>query len=138
MCMKIIRGTVFGGIGFFLLGWLIFGILLMDFTSANTNQCASKPMVEMVWWAIILSNLLSALLLTLFLKWSGAKTLFDGLKTGELFGIIYSSAIDLGWWSMMNWFNNFWALLADVAANTVMWGLVAMIIVLLWGKEKTA
>ncbi len=41
--MKILRGTVFGGIAYFLLGWLVWGILLMDFFSANMNQCANRP-----------------------------------------------------------------------------------------------
>ena len=69
--MKILRGTIFGGISNFLLGWVIYGILLMGFLSANMNQCAARP-DEMIWWALILSNLSAALLLTLFLKWFGA------------------------------------------------------------------
>ena len=42
MKMRILRGTVFGGIVYFLLGWLLYGILFMDFLSANMNQCANK------------------------------------------------------------------------------------------------
>jgi len=59
--MKILRGALFGGIVYFLLGWLVWGILLMDFFSASMNQCASRPDSEMVWWAIILSNLVIVL-----------------------------------------------------------------------------
>lgn len=47
--MKILRGTVFGGIAYFLLGWLFWGILFMDFMSANMNQCTSRPEGEMIW-----------------------------------------------------------------------------------------
>lgn len=136
MNMKILRGTVFGGIAFFLLGWLIYGILLMDFSMANTNQCMNRPMGDMVWWAIIVSNLLSALLLTLVLKWSGAKGIMDGLKTGAIFGFLLSLSIDLGYWSMTTMFNNSLALLVDVLVATLFWALVALVIVLLWGKDK--
>lgn len=37
MNMKILKGTVFGGIAYFLLGWLIYGILLMDFAASSFN-----------------------------------------------------------------------------------------------------
>lgn len=136
--MRIVRGTLFGGIAFFLLGWLIYGVLLMGYMTANTNQCANRPMEEMVWWALILSNLLNALLLTMILNWSGAKGFIDGLKTGALWGILYASSIDLSFWSMMKFFNNFLVLVVDVLANTLMMAVIGMIIVLLWGKDKAA
>ena len=136
MNMKILRGTIFGGIAFFLLGWLIFGILMMDFSMANTNQCANKPMDEMIWWAIIAGNLISAFLLTLILNWTRAKVWKDGLQIGALYGFLYALSIDLGFWSMTTMFNNFKALLVDVAENTIMWALVGLVIVLLWGKDK--
>jgi len=136
MMMKILRGTIFGGMAFFLFGWLIFGILMMDFSLANTNQCANKPMDEMIWWAIIAGNLISAFLLTLILNWTRAEVWKDGLQIGALFGFLYALSIDLGFWSMTTMFNNFKALLVDVAENTIMWALVGLVIVLLWGKDK--
>ena len=136
MNMKILRGTIFGGIAFFLLGWLIYGILMMDFSMANTNQCLNNPNGEMIWWAIIVSNLLSAFLLTLVLKWSGAKVTLDGLKTGAIFGFLFALSIDLGYWSMTTMFKSFGVLLIDVVVTTIFWALIGLIIVLLWGKEK--
>jgi hypothetical protein len=138
MNMKLLRGTVFGGISFFLLGWVLYGILFMDFFSENNNQCANKADGDMIWWAIIVSNLMTALLLTLILKWSGAKVILDGLKTGAIFGILLSLSLDLSFWSMTTIYNNFGTLLADVAVNTFMLAVVGMLIVLLWGKEKAS
>jgi hypothetical protein len=135
MNMKILKGTVFGGILYFLLGWLIYGILLMDFFSANMNQCANKPMGDMIWWAMIVSNLVIALLLTIILKWAGAKGLVDGLKIGALFGILLTLSYDLSFWSMTTMYKNFGSLLADVTAGTLILAVVGMMIVLLWGKE---
>jgi hypothetical protein len=133
--MKILKGTVFGGILYFLLGWLVYGILLMDFFSANMNQCANKPMGDMIWWAMIVSNLVIALLLTIILKWAGAKGLVDGLKIGALFGILLTLSYDLSFWSMTTMYKNFGSLLADVTAGTLILAVVGMMIVLLWGKE---
>jgi hypothetical protein len=135
MDMKLIKGTLFGGISYFLLGWLVYGILLMDFNSANMNQCASRPSGDMIWWAIIVSNLLIALLLTLILKWSGARGIADGLKTGALFGILLTLSFDLSSWSMTTMYSNFGSLMADVLVSTLILALVGMIIVLVRGKE---
>ena len=135
--MKILRGTLFGGIVYFLIGWLVYGILLMDFFSANMNQCAARPAGDMIWWAIIVSNFSAALLLTLILKWSGAKGILDGLKTGALFGFLFALTIDLSSWSMTTMYSKFGVLVADVAVSTVVLGILGMAIVLLWGKEKS-
>jgi hypothetical protein len=137
MNMKILRGTIFGGIAFFLLGWLVYGILLMDFVSANSNQCAARPNMEMIWWALILSNLLLALLLTLILNWSGAKGIMDGLKTGAIFGLILGLSMDLSLYSMTITYNGLTLLVVDVLVYTVMMAITGLVIVLLWGKEKT-
>jgi hypothetical protein len=92
----------------------------------------------MVWWAIILSNLVSALLLTLILKWSGAKGIVDGLKTGAIFGVLFALSIDFSFWSMTTMFNNFGALVVDVVVSTILTAVVGLVIVLLWGKDKAA
>lgn len=134
--MRILRGTLFGGIAYFLIGWLVWGILLMDFMSAGMNQCAARSSGEMVWWAIILSNFAGALLLTLLLDRSKAEKLANGLATGALFGFLFSLTVDLSSFSMTTMFSYSWVMLVDILASTVVYALVGMIIVLTWGKEK--
>lgn len=136
MNMKILRGTVFGGIAYFLLGWVVYGIILNDFRLTNFNQCASRASTEMVWWAMIVSSFVNALLITIILKWAGAKGIADGLKTGAVFGLLLALGMDLSGYSMTTMFNNFTAIIIDVVVSTVMTAAIAMIIVLFWGKEK--
>jgi hypothetical protein len=133
--MKILRGTVFGGITYFLLGWLAWGILMMDFMSANMNQCAARSGV-MIWWAMIVSALAEALLLTLILNWVKAKGVINGLMYGALFGVLYASIVDLSSWSMTTMFNNFGVLIVDVLTSTVVMAITGLVIVLTWGKDK--
>ncbi len=135
--MKLLRGTIFGGIFYFLLGWLVYGILLMDYFSANTNQCANNPAGEMVWWAIIASNLAAALFLTLILNWSKAKSVVDGLITGAIFGALFSTTVDLSFWSMTTMYSSLVTVVTDVLVSAAVFALVGMVIVLTWGKEKT-
>ncbi|MEN8117724.1 MAG: hypothetical protein ABFS16_12135 [Bacteroidota bacterium] len=133
--MKILRGTILGAIAYFLLGWLVYGILLMDFSAANYNQCISRADGVMIWWALIASNLVLALFLTLFLKWSGAKTLIDGLKTGALFGLLMSLTLGLSYYSMTTMYNNFTGIIVDVVVSVMLMAIVGMIIVITWGKH---
>jgi hypothetical protein len=134
---RILKGTIFGGIAYFFLGWLVYGILLSDFSLTNYNQCANRPQGEMIWWAIILSNLVYALFLTLMLKWSGASGWLAGLKTGALFGLLFGVTIDLSFYSMTTMFNSINTMLVDMLAMTVMAAILGTVIVLVWGKNKT-
>lgn len=136
--MKILRGTLFGGIAYFLIGWLVYGVLLYNFFSPMTNTCANRPEGEMVWWAMILSNLLIALFLTLFLKWSGARSVTDGLKTGALFGALFTATIDLSLYSMTTMYKSLVPVVLETLASAVVMAAVGMIIVLTWGKPKKA
>ena len=36
--MKILRGTLFGGIAYFLIGWLVYGVLLYNFFAPMTTM----------------------------------------------------------------------------------------------------
>jgi len=94
-----------------------------------------RPDGAMIWWALILSNLFLALLLTLVLKWSGAKGYLDGLKTGGLFGLLMSVAMGLSYYSMSTMYNNFTGLIVDVVVAAALLAVVGMVIVLLWGKK---
>jgi hypothetical protein len=132
--MKILRGTLFGGIVYFLLGWLVWGILLMDYMSTHMNTCANRPEGEMIWWAIIASNLAAALLLTLILNWSKAGTITDGLKIGAGFGFLYACVVDLSFWSMTTMYNSLGTIVVDILISAVVFGLVGMVIILTWGK----
>lgn len=136
--MKILKGTVFGAIAFFFLGWLVWGILLMDFSMNNYNTEIYLPEDEMIWWAMIVSNLALALMYTLILKWAGAKTLVDGVKIAAIIGALYALSIDLGYYSMTNVILNLSAIVVDVLAYLVISAITGLIIVVTWGKDKAA
>ena len=133
--MKILRGTLFGGIAFFFLGWLVWGMLLMDFSKANYNQTIYLPDDGMIWWAMIASNLVLALLVTLALNWAGAKNIVDGLKLGALVGGLYALTTDLGMYSMTNVILNLTAVVVDTLAYAVVTAVIGLVIVLTWGKS---
>lgn len=110
----------------------------MNFFAPMTNTCANRPDGEMVWWAMILSNLLIALFLTLLLKWSGARSITDGLKTGALFGALFTATIDLSLYSMTTIYKSLLPIVIETVVSAAIFAIVGMIIVLTWGKTKEA
>ncbi len=90
----------------------------------------------MIWWAIILSNLVMALLLTLVLHWAKAKSIVDGLKYGALFGLLFGSGIGLSYWSMSTMYLNAGAMVTDILVSSVVMAIMGLVIVLTWGREK--
>lgn len=136
MNMKILRGTIFGGIAFFFLGWLVWGILLSGVMEDMYNTALNRPNNEMIWWAMILSNLVLALLITLILKWAGAKNMTDGLKIGAIVGVLYALTVDLGMYSMTTIFNNISGIVIDAVAYAVLTAIIGLVVVLTWGKDK--
>jgi hypothetical protein len=134
--MKILRGTIFGGIFYFLCGWLVYGVLLMNFYTAHSNQCLTKPQGEMIWWAMIISTLLAALFLTLILNWAKAGKVTDGLIKGAIFGALFASMNDFSFWAMTTMYSGFVIIIIDIVVSAIVFGLTGMVVVLTWGKSK--
>ncbi len=136
--MKILRGTVFGGIAFFLLGWLVWGLLLAGLLETMYNPALNRPKNEMIWWAMIVSNLTLALMVTLVLNWVSAKSVMDGLKIGAIVGFLYALSVDLSIYSMATTINNLAGVVIDALAYTALTAIIGLVVVLTWGKEKAA
>jgi hypothetical protein len=134
--MKVLRGTIFGGIAFFLLGFLVWGLALAGAMERLYDSTLNRPNDEIVWWAMIASNIVLALLLTLTLKWAGAKNAIDGLKIGAIFGGLYALSFDLGMYSMTTMIIGMEGIFLDLIAYLVVTPITGLIIVLTWGKKE--
>jgi hypothetical protein len=134
--VKIILGGLAGGIVFFLLGWLIYGILLLDFLIANNNQCAQRLDGEMIWWALILAYIAYGFLLTFICNLSSSRGIWTGLKVGAIAGLLISVSMDLSMYSMSTIFLSETAVLIDIAAYTVMSAISGLVVGLILGSGK--
>ena len=133
--MKILRGTIFGGIAFFFLGWVVYGMLLADFMAAHSDASLNRPDDQMIWWAMILSNLVLGMLVTLVLKWSGAVSVADGIKTGAILGFLMGLTMDLMMYSMTTQYD-LTIVFVDVIVYTILLAIIGLVVVLTWGKGK--
>jgi hypothetical protein len=133
---KILLGGLAGGVTFFLLGWLVYGVLLMGFSKANYNQCAMRPMEEMVWWAMILSNLAFGFLLAIVFGWSNTASAASGAKVGGVLGILISLSVDLSFYATSSMFSNFTAVLVDLVAFSAMSAVAGLVVGWVLGMGK--
>jgi hypothetical protein len=133
---KVLIGGIAGGVAFFFLGWLIYGMLLTDYMETNTNQCIMKPMEDMTMWAMGVSNIVLGLLLATIFSWAGVSGAAAGAKTAAIVGAMMSLSFDLTFFSMSTMFSNLGIVLVDVLAYTFMLALGGAVIAYVMGMGK--
>jgi len=135
---KILIAGVVGGLVFFLLGWLMYGIILIDFMMANSGVPASlhKPMPDML--PLVIANLSWGFLFAIILgKWSTGLSIATGAMRGALIALLVGMFMDLAMYATTTMINMN-ALIADLLAMVVNGAIGAAIItwILNFGKNK--
>jgi len=133
---KILLGGITGGVTLFLLGWVIYGILLMDYMAANYNQCMNRPMQEMIWWALILSNLALGFLLAAIFSWSNTTGFMSGAKVAGITGILLSASMDFGYYSMTTMYVNPSVIVVDIIVYTIYLAIAGAVVAWVMGMGK--
>jgi hypothetical protein len=89
--MKLILSTIIGGIVLFVLGWIFYGLIFMNFFTESYGKIMRDPN-DFKMWAIIVANLLQAF----FLAWiypkgyKGGSPAKEGFMFGIEFGLLFS------------------------------------------------
>ena len=133
---KFVIGTLAGGITYFFLGYLVYGMALSSFYSQHTNAPAGamKAMSEIVWWALILGNLAwGALLAYIFLKIGNIHSFGSGAKTGAGIGLFMVLSIDLIRYATENSFDHT-AVIVDVLVGVIMTAIAGGVVALVLGR----
>ena len=139
---KVLMGGLAAGVVFFLLGWLLYGMLLMD-TMANyagpAYEAASRGAdVDMLW--LIIGNLAMGLFLAMVCGWAGSTSAGSGAGTGFWFGLLLGIGMDgmlLGTTNLMT----VTGMVIDVLVFTLMCvvaGAVAGMVMGMSGRTATA
>ena len=127
---KFLVGGIIGGIANFLLGWLVWGTLLMSFMKDHTTEAGKAVMradADMIWWALIAANLVLGFLLAFILGKAGAKSAGAGAGIGAVVGLLMSGAFDLFNYAFMN-LSDTTGMAVDVLASMVVSAIVGAII----------
>ncbi len=140
MNTKVLLAALAGGIAAFLLGWVIFGMLLTGYYDANMihYEGLMKPQAEMNLGLMFVSNLMMSSALAYALHRMGVSTLLGGVIAGAIIGFLFYLSVDLAFMSMMNMFSNSAMVLVDVFANTVWAACVGGVVGLMLGRGTKA
>jgi hypothetical protein len=138
MNSKVLIAAIVGGIFFFLLGWLIFGVLLAGSMEDGMNESMKLVYREMdafVYWAMGLSNFLTALLLALILNRFGVNTFMKGAVAGLWIGLLVVLAYDFSMYAQTTMYDMN-IILMDAGMSAIMTALVAGVIGFMLGRGK--
>jgi hypothetical protein len=126
---KFLLGGIIGGVANFLLGWLVWGMLLMNFMKENSNQTSGvfRSENEMVWWAMIVGNLSLGFLLSFIINKAKINSAGSGAFAGATAGLFVAVGIDCMMYAQVYLFNAK-AMAVDVAASVVVSAIVGAII----------
>jgi hypothetical protein len=139
MNVRVLAAAVAGMVVFFLLGWLVWGILLADFMKSHTVEYKGlmRDMPEFI--PLVIANLSwAALIAFVFEQWAGIRTFVGGLRGGAIIMFFISLGGDLMSMAMMNLFSGYTALIVDVIAATVVGAITGGVIGLVLGKMAPA
>ena len=132
-----ILATLVGFVVLFLLGWLFYGLLLMDFYESNSGSVenAMRAEEDIVWWALILGNLVQAYFLVyIFGNWAKIKTFGEGAKAGFIIGLIIGFAFNLTMYGTTN-LMNMTSMLVDPFVSAIMMAITGGVIGVMLGRE---
>jgi hypothetical protein len=132
-----ILATLVGFVVLFLLGWLLYGFLLMDFYQANSGSATGvmRAEDEMVWWSLIAGNIMQAYLLVyIFGTWANITTFSEGLKAGLIIGLITGYAYTLIMYGTTN-IGNLTSTLVDPFVSAAMLAVAGGVIGWMLGRK---
>ena len=114
-------GGIVGGVLYFLMGWLFYGNLFAGYFKDHpgTATGVDRAADQMIWWALILGNLIAGFLFAYIFSKAGVATLASGLITGAILGLLMSCSFDLMMLATTNIYSKH-GIMADVAISTVM------------------
>ena len=127
---KFLMGTIAGGVSYFFLGYLIYGMALTDFMAAHSGSASGvmRADMDLQFWSIALGNLLTAALLTMiFLRWANVSSFGGGASAGASIGILMAAGIDFTMYGTSN-VMDLTAVCVDIVAATIMTGIVGGVI----------
>ncbi len=136
MNTKTLLGALIAGVISFLIGWLIFGILLMDYYTSNmvsyTGLIKNPPDIL----PIAVANLVFGLLISWIFSIAGIKTVAKGFSTGFIIGFLMLLGFDLFLYAQFNLYNAK-ILSIDIILNAILTGIVGAVLGWWFGRAKS-
>lgn len=144
MKIRVVAATFAGGLVIFVLGYLIYGMLLVSYLKENMIQYAGlnkEPVPDFV--PLFFSNLVVAFLLAFIFEYRAkVRTFVGGFKSGAVIMLLIALSKDLSFLGYMNLFRGFTPVIVDVLGETVRvaiaGGVIGQVLGLMSQEKETA
>ena len=136
---KFLMGGIIGGIVNFLLGWLIYGILLMETMHKHATHSPGvfREEEKMIWWSLVLGNFALGFMITYVLMKGNIKSFGGGATTGFVVGLLTCLGLDTIMYAQMKVIGLTFIGI-DVAVAAVITGIVGGIVGWFLGRGEKA
>jgi hypothetical protein len=134
---KSLPAWIAGSAVLFLVGYLIYGMLLADFMKNHSGTATGvmKDQKDFMLWMIAVSNLIYGFFMTYIFGRAGVASAGGGLTLGAIMGFFIALGTDLIQYATSN-LQTGASIAADVIALTVLSGLAGLVIGLVKGSGK--
>lgn len=132
---KWVIGGITGGVLFFLLGWMIYGMLLKSFMESHTGTAGNIMRVEPDFLYLAIGNLAMGFAVAYVLLKANVSSMAGGFVTAGIFGLLIGVGFDCMMYATSTVISKT-AMAADVAASTVMIAIVGAVVAMVMGMGK--
>jgi len=133
---KILLAGFIGAVTLFLLGFIVYGMLMGEFMATNAGAPGvNKPMEEISFAWLVVGNLASGLLLAvIYGKYANITTASAGLQAGAMIGFLMALGVDSAMFATTNLYN-MKAMLADIVMWTIMSAITGAVVAAVLGRN---
>ena len=132
---KLLIGGIIGGILFFLLGWLIYGNLLMTFMKNNPGTATGVDRTEMDFMYLVIGNLAMGFLMAYIFIKANVNSAGSGFVTAGVIGLLMAVGYDCMIYATTTATSKM-AMAVDVVAATAMTAIVGAVVGAIMGMGK--
>jgi hypothetical protein len=137
MNSKSLLAGIAGGVVFFLLGYVVYGMLLSNFMQTHAGSATNVPrnMNDYMLWLIAVGNLLYAFLLVYIFGKAGISTVGSGFATGAIVGLLTTASSAFISYATTNLLTGS-GMAADIIAFAILSGIAGAVIAWVKGTGK--
>jgi len=132
---KLFMGGITGGVLFFLLGWVIYGILLMNFMTAHPGAAGNIGRPEPDFLYLIIGNLAMGFLMAYIFIKANVNSLVSGFITAAVIGLLMAVGYDCMAYATSTAISKT-GMAVDVAAATAMSAITGAVVGAVLGMGK--
>jgi hypothetical protein len=137
MLARVLAATIAGGITFFILGFVIFGLILDPLVmKPNMSPEAAKLMKDPPdWLFLVIGNLVAGFLLAyIFDKWATIRTFAGGFIGGAVIYFVISLYVQMMFRAFMTLSHVMPVVIADLVGSSILGGVAGGVVGIVLGK----